>query len=92
MKPESSQAIADGLAVPWSWCSVCQRAYVSGTCRIVRFPPDALHAHPPVLKMCPYVGCSGSISRNGWLWSSVRLQHPEYPFTPQPNVVYTRSV
>jgi hypothetical protein len=82
---------AHGLHLHWSWCAVCQRTYVTGTCRIVRFTPDGLHPHPAVLKLCPYGDCGGSTNRNGWLWSSIRLQHPEYPATPEWNVIYVRS-
>jgi len=54
--------------------------------------PEAMAEGLAVLKMCPSAGWSGNISRNGWLWSSVRLQHPDYPVTPQQNVIYVRSV
>ena len=82
------QQTSDGLHVPWSWCNRCQRTYVSGICRVVHFDSDALHPHPATLKLCPYVDCSGSATRDGWLWATIRLQHPEYPARPERNVVY----
>ena len=80
-----------GLQLRWSWCAKCQRAYVTGTCRIVQFTPTALHPHPAELQLCPYEDCSGGTRRNQWLWSSIRLHHAEYPVTPQWNVIYPRS-
>ena len=91
LQPLHPEPTANRLQRCWSWCSTCQRTYVSGTCRIVRFMPNALHPHPAVLKLCPYAECGGSTNRNGWLWSTIRLQHPEYPATPEWNVIYARS-
>jgi len=88
VRPEPA---ANGLHPRWSWCAKCQRAYVTGTCRPVRFIPDALHPHPAMLKLCPYGDCGGSTNRNGWRWSTIRLQHPEYPATPEWNVIYGRA-
>ena len=85
------ESTARGLQLHWSWCAMCQRTYPTGTCRIVWFTPDALHPHPAVLKLCPYGDCGGSTTGNGWLWSSIRLQHPEYTLTPERNVIYVRS-
>ena len=80
----------DGLRLPWSWCMRCQRAYVTGTCRVIRFKSDALHTHPATLHLCPYFDCSASTDRNGQLWATLRIQHPEYPALPERNVVYAR--
>lgn len=84
-----SPQASTGLHVPWSWCSRCQRTYMSNTCRVVTFASNALHPHPATLKLCPYADCSGSTIRDGWLWTTVRLQHPQYPAVPERNVVYT---
>jgi hypothetical protein len=82
---------SQGLHLPWSWCSRCQRAYVTGTCRLVRFSPDAIHPHPTTLKLCPYDDCSGSTTRDGWLWETILMQHPQHPVTPERNVIYARA-
>ena len=84
------QQTSTGLHLPWSWCGRCQRAYVTGTGRLIHFTPDALHPHPATLKLCPYSDCNGSTARYQWQWANLRLQHPEYPFIPERNVVYVR--
>ena len=84
------QSLSDGLHMPWSWCGRCQRAYATGTCRLIRFTSDALHPHPAMLKLCPYSDCSGSTARYQWQWANLRLQHPEYPATPSRDIVYVR--
>jgi hypothetical protein len=84
------QPSSDGLGMPWSWCEHCQRAYVTGTCRLIWFAPNALNPHPPKLKLCPYDDCDANTTRHGWHWATVRVQHPEYPVTPKRNVVYVR--
>lgn len=84
------QRTPDGLRLSWSWCTHCQRAYVTRTCRIIRFTPDALHPHPATLKLCPYDDCSGSMARDGWLWTTLQMEHPDYPAQPERNVVYVR--
>jgi hypothetical protein len=81
---------SDSLGLSWSWCGRCQRAYITGTCRLIRFNPDALHTHPALLKLCPYDGCYGNTARHAWQWSTLRVQHPEYPVIPERNVVYVR--
>jgi hypothetical protein len=86
----SPQLASDGLQLPWSWCGRCQRAYLAGTDRVIRFTSDGLHPHPATLKLCPYEDCSASTRRNGWQWASIRLNHPEYPVWPERNVVYVR--
>jgi hypothetical protein len=85
-----AQRPADGLQPPWSWCGRCQRAYLTGTDRVIHFASDALHPRPTTLKLCPYEDCSASTSRYGWQWASIRLNHPEYPARPERNVVYAR--
>jgi hypothetical protein len=77
-----------GLRQPWSWCARCQRAYVTGTYRVVRFDADALHPHPATLHLCHYTDCSASTKRDGWLWATIQEQHPEYPIVPEQDVVY----
>ena len=84
------QPLSDGLHMPWSWCGHCQRVYATNTCRLIHFTPDALHPHPATLKLCPYSDCNGSTARYQWQWATLRLQHPEYPFIPERNVVYAR--
>jgi hypothetical protein len=49
-----------------------------------------LHAHPALLKVCPYVECGGSTARYEWQWATLRQQHPEYPVTPERDVIYLR--
>ena len=83
-------AASTGLRLPWSWCGHCQRAYPTGTCRMIRFQADGLHPHASTLKLCPYQDCSGSTARYQWQWASIRLQHPEYPVTPSQGVMYIR--
>lgn len=63
---------------------------MTGIYRLIRFAADALHPHPATLKLCPYSDCSASILSQGWLWETVRLQHPEYPVIPERDVIYTR--
>lgn len=84
------QYTSEGLQRPWSWCAQCQRTYVTGTCRIVQFTPDALHPHPAKLKLCPYVDCSASAIRHGWQWATIEREHSDYPAIPERNVVYAR--
>ncbi len=84
------QGQSDRLRLSWSWCARCHRAYVTGTGRVIRFTPDALHPHPATLSLCPYPDCRGSTARDGWLWSTIRLHHAEYPATPERNVIYAR--
>ena len=84
------QQATHDLRLSWSWCTRCQRTYVSGTCRVVRFEADALHPHPATLYLCPYVDCRGSTKRDAWLWATLQLEHPEYPAIPERNVVYVR--
>lgn len=79
-----------GLCLPWSWCGRCQRAYTTGSYRVRRFLPDALHPHPTTLKLCPYTDCSGSTIGQGWLWTTFQHDHPDYPTIPERNVVYAR--
>jgi hypothetical protein len=43
-----------------------------------------------MLKLCPYDGCYGNTARHAWQWSTLRVQHPEYPAIPERNVVYAR--
>jgi len=90
IQPTIQPRIRDGLRLPWSWCMRCERAYVSGTCRIVRFDADALHPHPATLHLCPYGDCRASTNRDGWLWATIREQHSDYPVVPEWNVVYAR--
>jgi hypothetical protein len=77
-----------GLDLDWSWCARCRRVYPTGTYRIVRFGADRNHPHPKELHLCPYPGCSGSITKDRWRWESVRMQHAEFPDEPEPDVRY----
>jgi hypothetical protein len=79
-----------GLGLPWSWCAHCERAYVTGTSRVVRFDADALHPHPATLYLCPYGDCSASTNRDRWLWATIQQEHQEYPVVPERIVVYAR--
>jgi hypothetical protein len=80
--------MGSGLRLHWSWCACCRRAYPAGTYRIVRFGATRRHPFPKELHLCPYLGCSGSLTRDQWRWTSVRAQHPEYPEAPEPDVRY----
>jgi hypothetical protein len=84
------QQAAHDIQLQWSWCARCQRAYVTGTYRVVRFAADALHSHPAVLHLCPYIDCSASTNRHGWLWTTFQLEHSEYPVIPERNKMYAR--
>ena len=81
---------SSGVELPWTWCARCQRAYVTGAFRLVRFSADALHPHPASLVLCPYFDYSANANRYGWQWRTIQLEHPEYPAKPEPNVVYLR--
>jgi hypothetical protein len=63
---------------------------MSGTYRLISFAPNSLNPNPARLKLCPYDGCEGNTARHGWQWSTIRLQHPEYPAIPERNVIYVR--
>jgi hypothetical protein len=84
------QQASAGLRLPWSWCAHCERAYVTGTSRVVQFDADALHPHPAMLHLCPYGDCNASTDRDGWLWATIQAEHLEYPTVPERNVVYAR--
>lgn len=85
-----SQHRSTGLQLPWSWCARCQRVYVHGTYRVIRFQGDAQHPHATSKKLCPYSDCGGSATRDRWLWSTIQCEHPEYPEQPERNIVYAR--
>src|SRR5205823_1686761 len=90
MAHRTIQPTSEELQLPWSWCSRCQRVYVTGTCRMIRFSPNALYPHPTTLKLCPYDDCQGSTTCEGWRWMTLRLEHPEYPAQPERNMIYVR--
>ena len=77
--------------LPWSWCARCQRAYQTGSCRLIQFTADALHPHPATLHLCPYDDCCASTLRDGWRWATIQCEHPDYPLQPERNVVYLRG-
>jgi hypothetical protein len=79
-----------GIEPAWIWCARCKRAYVAGGARVVQFTADALHPHPATLRLCPYFDCGVSTDRHGWRWATIRLEHPEYPATPEHDVIYVR--
>ena len=79
-----------GLHLPWTWCGRCHRAYLASSPRVVGFTSDALHPRPATLTLCPYLDCGVSTTRHGWRWATIRQEHPEYPATPQPDVIYVR--
>jgi len=89
LEQRTSQAIHE-LQPSWSWCARCQRAYVMGMHRVVGFAADALHPRPATLHLCPYADCSASTNRDGWLWATLKLEHPEYPTIPERSRVYPR--
>jgi hypothetical protein len=76
----------------WSWCARCRRGYVSGTYRVVSFNGTRQHPQPQTLMLCPYIDCSGSLTRDRWRWASIRAQHSEYPEQPEPGVRYESAV
>jgi hypothetical protein len=77
-----------GLQPTWSWCAACQRAYITGTYRLVRLADPRSGLPERVLKLCPYVTCGGSATNDRWRWSSIRERHPEFPEFPQMYVRY----
>lgn len=81
---------AAGLEPPWTWCARCQRTFIAGSARIVRFTSDALHSFPATLTLCPYFDCGVSTTRHGWRWETIRSAHPDYPHTPKPGAIYVR--
>jgi len=83
-------APVEGLRMPWTWCARCQRAHAAGAARVVRFPSDASHPHPATLTLCPYFDCGVSTTRHGWRWATIRQEHPDYPATPERDVIYVR--
>ena len=86
-----SSGPSDSLRLPWSWCARCQRAYLTGTGRVIRFRADALHPHPATLTLCPYLDCSANALRDGWRWATIQGEHPDYPPQPERDVVYVRG-
>jgi len=88
---EHTQLSTDGLSLPWSWCARCQRAYLTGTYRLVQFAGTTAHPRPPALKLCPYPGCSGSPARDGWRWATIRARFPEFPERPELDIVYSAA-
>lgn len=85
-----SPALSDNLRLPWFWCARCHRAYLAGTGRVIQFRADGLHPHPAMLTLCPYFDCSASATREGWRWTTIQSEHPEYPVRPELDVVYLR--
>jgi hypothetical protein len=79
-----------GLYVEWTWCAQCQRADVLGSYRLIYFIANTLHRNPAMLRLCPYSDCGANVNHDGWRWATLRFEHPEYPVTPQRNVVYQR--
>jgi hypothetical protein len=79
-----------GIGMSWTWCAHCQRAYVTGASRRIRFTSDALNPHPTNLTLCPYFDCSANANRYGWQWGTIRQEHPEYPVTPKQGQIYAR--
>jgi hypothetical protein len=81
---------SDALHIPRSWCGHCQRGYLTGTYRLIWFASNPLNPRPATLKLCPFADCDGNTARHSWQWSTIRLQHPEYPVIPERNVIYVR--
>ncbi|MBK9711293.1 MAG: hypothetical protein IPO81_08190 [Kouleothrix sp.] len=79
-----------GIEPPWTWCARCQRAYLTGSSRVVRFTSEARHPQPAALSLCPYFDCGVSTTRHGWRWATIRLEHPEFPATPERDIIYAR--
>jgi hypothetical protein len=84
------QPTSDNLELPWSWCARCQRAYASGTCRVLYTARTARTRRALLVKLCPYEDCSGSATRDRWRWETIRFDHPEYPLRPERYHVYAR--
>ena len=85
-----SPGSSDNLRLPSFWCAHCHRAYLAGTGRVIRFRADGLHPHPDALRLCPYFDCSASATHEGWRWTTIQNEHPEYPVQPELNVIYLR--
>ena len=84
--------ISDGLQVEWTWCAQCQRADVLGRYRLIHFVAGRLHRNPATLRLCSYSDCGANVSRDGWRWTTFRFEHPEYPVTPERDVIYQRQL
>jgi len=76
LEPEQDEDLDDGTS-EYQWCIRCERAYKQGEHRLM----DGL-------MMCPYEDCDGDTVMDGWLWPSVRQDHPEYPEVPEMGKVY----
>jgi hypothetical protein len=62
----------------WLWCLHCERCYQAGEYR------ETYEG----LQMCPYDDCDGSTVLDGWRWSRIRREHPDYPKIPERSKVY----
>jgi hypothetical protein len=82
--------LSGGLQVEWTWCARCQRADTLGSYRLIHFIANGLHPHPAALLLCSYSDCGANVNRDGWHWATIRLEHPEFPLTPERNVIYQR--
>lgn len=88
--PLTTLPVSDDLQLPWLWCARCQRAYASGTCRVLYTARTALSRRALLMKLCRDDDCSGSATRDRWRWETTRCQHPEYPKRPERYHVYAR--
>lgn len=80
----------DGLALPWSWCRCCRRAFVKGTYRR-RTAGPVRRPGARIVQECPYLDCWGQILRDSRPWASIRQNHPDYPEQPERYVVYAHA-
>lgn len=77
------------LSPPWSWCSRCHRAYLTGAARLVSFDSDVLHPGPLSITLCAYLDCAGPARRIEWPWAIYRGWHPDAPIIPEYGKVYS---
>ncbi len=82
---------SEGLLLPWSWCSCCQRAFVRGTFRRLHIAGTGRRPQPKVIQQCPYQDCWGQILRDSRPWASIRQAHAGYPEQPERYVVYAHQ-
>lgn len=62
-------------AAGYVWCLHCGRAYIYGSCRLVKIDYSTM-------RLCPYEGCDGGLFLDQWDWETVRGYNFDYPEVP----------
>lgn len=89
-QPTLQQPVEQGLQATWCWCARCQRVYLKGTATVRRVRLPSNPRHLTTLLQCPYLDCNGSATRDAWMWTNIRSQHPDYPEQPERYIIYAR--